>query len=55
MTETRYPAMERLTPRQRAALYRAAKTKMRPWFANPKRMIQLREMVAADRKKEGGR
>lgn len=55
MTETLYPAMERLTPRQRAALYRVAKTRLRPWFADPKHMIRLREMVAADKYDEGGR
>lgn len=49
-----YEMLERLTPRQRAALHRVAKTKMRPWFANPKHMIRLRVLVEMDKMEEGG-
>ena len=44
-----YEVLERLTPRQRAVLHRVAKTKMRPWFANPNHMIRLRVLVEMDK------
>ena len=50
-----YEMLERLTPRQRAALYRVAKTRLRPWFANPKHMIRLRVLIELDKYDEGGR
>ena len=43
-----YEVLARLTPRQRRALYRVAKTRMRPWFADPKHMIRLRVAIAED-------